>query len=102
MTDLTYYKDLLDYIIERWLGVDPRPNPLPYRMLAVLLDDPWNDFWQDRNFIVDITNPEIQRKLDVLGGPYFNTIMRMLELRMLDENNEHNNTRTKNSSRTLV
>src|SRR5882724_8661736 len=103
-----YYAVILDNIMEKWLG--PRFDDdtsttnvdAPYRMLALLLDDPWNEADRQRTFIVDITKPKIQRKLDMLNGPHFNTIMKMLELRMLDEDNERNNNRIENSSGTLV
>lgn len=109
------YKVILDDIMEKWLGpnFDNRPvvsssdSSGPYRMMAVLLDDPWNEardfrLGSERRFIVDWTKPEIQRKLDMLSGPYFTTIMRMLELRIFDENSERNHARAENSVGTLV
>jgi|SRR5882724_362784 len=110
-----FYMDILNAIMEKWLGPDfndpikfTTDKSMPYRMMALLLDDPWNENGYkkspsyERNYIVDITKPEIQRKLDMLNGPHFNTIMKMLELRMLDEDNERNNNRIENSSGTLV
>lgn len=107
------YMTILDEVMEKWLGPSfNAPNPLnevsaPYRMMALLLDDPWAEppYLQEgsllinyeRAFIVDINKPEIQRKLDMLNGPYFNTIMKILELRMYDENREHNHAGTENS-----
>jgi len=103
-----YYAVILDNIMEKWLG--PRFDDdtsttnvdAPYRMLALLLDDPWNEADRQRTFIVDITKPKIQRKLDMLNGPHFNTIMKMLELRMYNEESMCNSTRTNNSRRSLV
>lgn len=110
------YTMILDQIMEKWLGPDfansNEGHSTPYRMLALLLDDPWTEpaderkFPQlrdyNRNYIVDITNPEIRRKLDMLNGPYFNTIMKMLELRMYDENSTRTLKQDTNSSHTLV
>ncbi len=86
------YITILDEVIEKWLGPGFNDhtfsNDAPYRMMALLLDDPWSEpchallLNYKRAFIVDINKPEIQRKLDLLNGPYFNTIMKMLELRM--------------------
>jgi len=81
------YITILDEVMEKWLGPgfdhrDHKDSSAPYRMMAILLDDPSNEIDPDRQFIVDINKPEIQRKLDMLNGPYFNTIMKMLELRM--------------------
>lgn len=109
------YTVILDDIMEKWLGPDFNPpslhnnhgNSEPYRMLALLLDDPWNEtrdftIGSERHFIVDITKPEICRKLDLLNGPYFNTVMKMLELRMFDEDSERNHAGAENSVGTLV
>jgi hypothetical protein len=101
------YIPILDNVVKKWLGDDSADKDQnSYRMLALLLDDPWVENSKlgrkDRLYIVDITKPEIQRKLDLLNGPYFNTLIKILELRMLDEENECNNDRTKNSLRTLV
>ena len=110
------YMTILDEVMEKWLGHDfadaHSDNSLPYRMMALLLDDPWVEppFLQEktllmnyeRAFIVDISKPKIQRKLDLLNGPYFNTIMKMLELRMYNEESTCTRTRTDHSSRTLV
>jgi len=103
---------ILDDIMEKWLGPGfAAPSHLndasaQYRMMALLLDDPWVEpcgqegsllINYERAFIVDINKPEIQRKLDMLNGPHFNTIMKMLELRMYDENRERNYKGTENS-----
>jgi|SRR6267142_158180 len=109
------YIRILDEVMEKWLGSsfdNLKNNSEPYRMLALLFDDPWvepadeHQFPQlrfyEREYIVDINKPEIRRKLDMLNGPYFNTIMKMLELRMFNEDNERNINRTEGSSRTLV
>lgn len=111
------YMTILDEVMEKWLGpgFDNHDSyneaSIPYRMMALLLDDPWVEpciqegtllLNYERAYIVDINKPEIQRKLDMLNGPYFNTIMKMLELRAFNEDCERNHDRTKNSSRTLV
>jgi len=100
---------ILDEIMEKWLGPGfDAPSSLnevsaPYRMMALLLDDPWSEpcnaniLNYERAFIVDINKSEICRKLDMLNGPHFNTIIKMLELRMYDENREHNRAGTENS-----
>ena len=100
------YMAILDEVMEKWLGPGfDAPSPLnqistSYRMMTLLLDDPWVEppslqeggllINYERAFIVDINKPEIQRKLDMLNGPHFNTIMKMLELRMLDEDSARN------------
>lgn len=110
------YIRILDEVMEKWLGPGFNDhtfsNDTPYRMLALLLDDPWTEpaaehklpqlRQYERAYLVDINKPEIRRKLDMLNGPYFNTIMKMLELRMYDEDCERNPNRIANSSRTLV
>lgn len=88
------YLTILDSIMEKWLGRDfdrdGWVSSNPYRMLAVLLDDPWSENLDKagnykRQFIVDILNPVIQRKLEMLNGPYFDTIMRIVELEWVPE-----------------
>ena len=87
------YMTILDEVMEKWLRSDfdnLKNNSKPYRMLALLLDDPSDDGDPDRHFIVDINKSEIRRKLDMLNGPYFNTIMKILELRTFNKDSEHN------------
>jgi len=113
------YIIILDEVMEKWLGIGFDNRELhndisaPYRMLAVLLNDPWNDnctfestnnsFGYERNFIVDITNPEIRRKLDILNGPYSTTMIKMLELEWApNEDSNCNSSGDTDSFRTLV
>jgi len=107
------YIRILDEVMEKWLGPNfkdhPFSNDAPYRMMALLLDDPWNEpchadalLNYERAYFVDVNKPEIRRKLDMLNGPYFNAIMKMLELRMYDEDSENNIDRAAYSSKTLV
>jgi len=113
------YIIILDEVMEKWLGIGFDNRELhndisaPYRMLAVLLNDPWNDnciiessensFGYERHFIVDITKSEIRRKLDILNGPYSITMIKMLELEWApNEDSNCNHGGIENSIRTLV
>ncbi len=102
MTDIREYTIILDDVMQKWLGEFKTLEPLDYRMLAILLDDPMSVKEEGIRFVVDINKPEIQRKLDMLNGPYFNTIMKMLELRMYNEDSKRNSKGIENSCRTLV
>ena len=87
--------------MERWLGPSfnkSGPSQNSYRMLAVLFNDPWDEKDETKHFIVDVTNSKIQQKLDMLNGSHHNTLMKILELRMLDEDNDRNSNRTEGSS----
>jgi hypothetical protein len=110
--DMLDYLLMLDEVMEKWLGPDfdhgdvPK-NSNPYRMLALLLDDPWDDALDRRGnykrpFIVDVTKSRIQEKLRMLNGPHFHTVMKILELRMINENSERIIEGAENSSRPLV
>ena len=115
----SYYIMILDEIMEKWLGIGFDNRELhndisaPYRMLAVLLNDPWNDnctfdssknsFGYERHFIVDIEKPEIRRKLDILNGPYSTTMIKMLELEWVpNEDSTRNSNGIESSCGTLV
>lgn len=96
------YDFMLEEIMAMWLGPEFKQNSsisAPYRMLAVLLEDPWTVEKNPRPLIVDYRNPDIRRKLDMLYNN-FHTVMKVIELRWANASSD--NDRTEGSSSPLV
>lgn len=98
--DSNYYLNLLEPIIEKWsrecLG---KPLSNSHRTSVYKNFAKYIGHYPSPNvsqWIVDITNPKIQHILDLAAGPHGVTILKIINLRVQDDQNK----RTENNAQT--
>lgn len=74
-----HYTQKLDSVLSRWAVKHQNTLKwLDYVKFARFIGYPEDP---ERNFVVDIENPEVQRIIDLAYGPHGDTILKMLEIK---------------------